>query len=118
MDKVIIDISAVMERVDNDLELLETLMEILKSDAPQKVSALREAVATRNASEVRELAHSLKSALGNLGSVIAYRIAVELEKAALQVQFDRLQPLLGELEEAIQEFYTEFDRIRPTLSQV
>lgn len=115
MEKPIIDVEGVMERVDNDVELYVTLVDILKSDAPGKLEGLRTSSAAKDSAAVRELAHSIKSALGNLGAMRGHDIAYKLEMAGRDDRVEELSQLVSELQASIEEFYAEFDRVKNTL---
>ncbi|MGB2590031.1 MAG: Hpt domain-containing protein [Candidatus Acidiferrum sp.] len=88
-----------LERVDNDQELLIELLAIFQEDFPRTVKSLEEAVAARDLKNTASLSHTLKGMLSNLGGTRAAAAAAKLEKLAssaegkapLKDAFDALQ---------------------------
>ena len=64
----IIDLKDVMERVQDDKELLLELLEIYQEDFVGKRKALGEAIKNNEFQKVKELAHSLKGSSGNISA--------------------------------------------------
>jgi HPt (histidine-containing phosphotransfer) domain-containing protein len=77
----IFDKEAVMERLDNDEELLSELLNMLFEDADDRIAEIATAGSLGNSTEVEKRAHSIKSALGNLGALRAHKAAHNLEIA-------------------------------------
>lgn len=63
-------------------ELLAELIELFLEDAPQRLSALEEALHGADGDGVRDAAHGLKSSAANLGAAILSRVCSDLELAA------------------------------------
>jgi len=98
-----------LERVDNDQELLRDLLNIFKEDFPLTMRSLESAVAAGDLKNSATLCHTLKGMLSNLGGARAAAAAARLEvvasageTASLQVALDALKceaaRLLPELE--------------------
>jgi len=97
-----------LARVDNDLDLLRELLEIFKEIAPKRVEALREAVERGDAAKAVAEAHALKGMLSNLAAKPAAEAAGALEQlgrtgkvrefaaalVTLEARMDRLQPAI------------------------
>ncbi|MGB2624893.1 MAG: Hpt domain-containing protein [Candidatus Acidiferrum sp.] len=71
-----------LDRVDNDRELLRELLGIFKEDFPRTIRSLEEAVAAGDLKNSASLSHSLKGMLSNLGGTRAAEAAAKLEKLA------------------------------------
>jgi len=81
MDKeIVIDMSDLMARVEDDIELARELAEIFFDDVPNKIEELRQHISRNDAQSVRNVAHSLKGAAGNLSAVGVRKAALSLEK--------------------------------------
>jgi Hpt domain-containing protein len=71
MAKSLIDLEELLDRTENDRELMRDLLAIFKEEFPQRHGALREAIASLNAPPVALEAHALKGMLSNLAAVEA-----------------------------------------------
>jgi two-component system, sensor histidine kinase and response regulator len=75
-----IDWQELLARVENDADLAREILSIFQSDAPSYREALRHAVETQNAEEVRKAAHAFKGMLANLSANSASQMAAQLEQ--------------------------------------
>jgi two-component system, sensor histidine kinase and response regulator len=105
-----IDLTAALETVGGDRQLLEEVGQVFLEDSPRRRVALREAVRDGDAGGIERAAHGLKGAVGSLGAHTAYGNAAELEAigresrlaeapaalAALERELDRLIAVLGQ----------------------
>ena len=80
MAKYLIDVEELLERTENDKELVRDLLTIFREEFPQRLQALREAVESLNATDVAMEAHALKGMLSNLAAVEASAAVAELER--------------------------------------
>lgn len=80
MTKNFIDFEELLERTENDRELVRDLLTIFKGEFPQRLQALREAVESVNTKYVVMEAHALKGMLSNLAAVEASAAVAELER--------------------------------------
>ncbi len=71
-----------LERVDNDQELLRELLTIFKEDFPRTVRSLEAAVAAGDLKNSASLSHTLKGMLSSLGATRAATAAAKLEQLA------------------------------------
>ena len=71
-----------LERVDNDQELLRELLTIFKEDFPRTLHSLDAAVAAGDFKRSATLSHTLKGMLSNLGGIRAAEAAAKLESMA------------------------------------
>jgi HPt (histidine-containing phosphotransfer) domain-containing protein len=108
---MVFDKDAVMERVDGDTELLFSLIEILESDLREKLPAIGAALDAGDMKTASETAHSLKSALGNLGAMVAHGIALSLERAGRDGNVAQAESDYAALGVATAEYLVEFNRV-------
>lgn len=87
-----------MSRLLNDYGLLREIVDIYREEIPGQLTRLRQAVKSGDATQVREDAHRLKGAIGNLSSRPAYHAALALEKAGQKGDLDDCARILAELE--------------------
>ena len=96
-DACVFDVQRAMERVAGDKEFLIELVEIFERELPHNLEKLKIAAGSGDLSTVADTAHSIKSALGNLGAVAACQLADSIERKSRQGEpaglFERLQGL-------------------------
>lgn len=109
MAKNLIDLDELLERTENDRELMRDLLVIFKEEFPQRHRALREAVEALNAGQVAMEAHALKGMLSNLAAVEAAATAAELERlgrnnetSKLLESFSRFEAVAKELSRQVE----------------
>jgi HPt (histidine-containing phosphotransfer) domain-containing protein len=100
----ILDWEGVMDRVDNDIDLYFDLIDMFFADYPSSFNTLKESVTNSNSNEIDRKAHSLKSALGNLGAMQAYEAAYKLERAGKSSETANYVNYLKSFEEAVEAF--------------
>jgi two-component system, sensor histidine kinase and response regulator len=91
------DVDAALELTDGDAELLRELAALLAADAPGEMDLIRAAVARRDATAVREAAHSLKGSLRVLGAAPAAELAEEIEQRGATGRLDDVAELTAAL---------------------
>jgi HPt (histidine-containing phosphotransfer) domain-containing protein len=74
--------------MDGDRELLFELIDVFLEDAPQRIQAVRSALADRNADAVYRAAHALKGSAGNFGAPEVVSRANRLEALARENDLD------------------------------
>jgi signal transduction histidine kinase/DNA-binding response OmpR family regulator len=90
------DWSAALRSVAGDRDLLRAVIAMILQEVPSLLRELDQAISAENAVEVRRLAHTIKSALGQAGSR-------EAQEAAQQVEFLARD---GNLNEACNAYHT------------
>src|SRR5262249_50018279 len=80
MSGLLMDLDELLARVENDRELMRDLMLVFKEEFPRHSEALREAVASQDASGVVSAAHTLKGMLSNMAAGEAAAAAASLER--------------------------------------
>ena len=82
MSEEIIDLPDVLERVQDDKELLLELLDIFQEDFQKKREALGQAVAAGNIEKIKETAHSIKGSSGNISAKPMHASCLQLEQLA------------------------------------
>jgi two-component system sensor histidine kinase/response regulator len=84
MIELVLEKKALLERLENDSQLLNEVISIFLADSPGKLAELRAAVAARNSSEIVSGSHSLRGSLSIFGAKAAVEAAQELETIGRQ----------------------------------
>lgn len=82
MSEEIIDLKEVLERVQDDKELLCELFDIYQEDFVVKRKALGEAIAANDVAKVKQIAHSMKGSSGNISAKPLHAACLKLETMA------------------------------------
>lgn len=93
MSEEIIDLKDVLERVQDDKELLVELFDIFQEDFVGKRKALGEAIIVKDFTKIKEVAHSMKGASGNISAKPMHAACVKLEALAREGKTDGMQEL-------------------------
>ncbi|MFT4114518.1 response regulator [Silvibacterium sp.] len=92
-----IDVSQLLDRIDDDRALLADLNEIFRADYPNHIKMLQRAIDDRNAADVQRIGHMMKGALSNLSATRAAELAAHLEEMGKGGQLAGTQVLLDDL---------------------
>jgi HPt (histidine-containing phosphotransfer) domain-containing protein len=106
----VIDMDDAMNRVDHDRELYTELVQVFFEEYDSQIKSLEDAVTQRDINRIGAVAHSLKSALGNIGARSSQALALALEKAAKSSE--------GRSGDLVQDLKTEVERARAELSEL
>jgi len=79
--------------------ILEQLFEIYRSTAAELLQNLDRSIQDGSCDEVREFAHSLKSASGNIGARKIFELCVKLEEMGRDKEIDGASEILTEIEQ-------------------
>jgi HPt (histidine-containing phosphotransfer) domain-containing protein len=102
------DLAELLERVDNDRELLRDLLSIFKNDFPVHLQALRGAAHNADMNRVSVVSHTLKGMLLNLAAGRAAGAAARLEQLGSAGD-------IGGVAEALEVFESEVSELLPKL---
>ena len=80
MSDQIIDLSDVLERVQDDMDFLAELLDIFQEDFITKRAALGEAMTAKDLAKIKEVAHSIKGSSGNVSAKRIHASCLALEK--------------------------------------
>ena len=95
------DMAAALERVDGDVELLKELAGLFKTECPQWMAEIRQAIDQRDASKLHQAAHTLRGSVGNFGARAAVEAARRLETDGREQNWGEVESDWAALEEAI-----------------
>ena len=98
MDDKIINLAEVMERVQDDKELLLELFEIFSEDYNLKMQKLKSAIAEKNFEVIKDLTHSVKGAAGNISAKAVHATCIQIEKLALAKDSVGIQQMIPVLD--------------------
>jgi HPt (histidine-containing phosphotransfer) domain-containing protein len=102
MQENALDISAALERVEGDRQLLEELAALFAEESVKNIQGIREAFRAGDAFLLERLAHTIKGASSNIGAMSLSRAALALEEQArsrdLSKAFERIAALEAEAE--------------------
>ena len=99
-----VDVASGLARVAGNAKLYLKLLRQVAADAPNIKEQLATALVEGDALKVREVAHSLKGAAGNLSIIKVADAAQQLEQAAKAEDFVNMLSRLDYLEEALGEY--------------
>lgn len=113
----VFDKEGALDRVDQDKELLFELLDLFYEDLESQMTELRAAVQADQSELLEERAHSLKSAVGNLGAARCFQCLSELEKLGRESgPNERAKESLAALEKELQAFKSEIESFRASPS--
>lgn len=95
------DRDELMARVESDLDLLSTLVDVFKADRPQLMGAIGEALAAGDADALSSAAHTIKGALSVFGAEPARSLAERLETTGREGRIEGSHDLYAQLGEAV-----------------
>lgn len=112
MSDEIIDIPELMERVQDDKELMLELFDIFIEDYQGKRRALTGAVEKNDCDEVRSIAHSVKGASGNISAKYVREICLNLEMMGKDGNLSGAKELLVKLDEEYTRMVKRIEEIK------
>ena len=98
-----IDMQEVLERVQDDKELLMELLQIYCDDYVEKWKTFNEAVDKSDYEQLRTLSHSLKGASGNISAKKLRTSFLDLEEMAKQKDLSRAKEILKLIDQQFNE---------------
>jgi HPt (histidine-containing phosphotransfer) domain-containing protein len=113
MSEEIIDLKDVLDRVQDDKELLDELLDIYQEDFVQKRSALQAAIAATDIAAVKMVAHSMKGSSGNISAKSMHAACLKLEALAKEGKTDGMQEVVVDIDsyfERIKVFAARFKK--------
>jgi two-component system sensor histidine kinase/response regulator len=106
-----VDLAAVRRNLGEHLEqLLPRLVAIVLEQYPKQLKEIEDSIRSEDAERARRAAHSLKSAVAQLGAGEARELAFELESRAREGRLEGAGDLLARLRDEMQRFEAFFSR--------
>ncbi len=103
-DDNIFDVTDLLERLDNDEDLLKDILELFIEDTPRHIRGIQKAFEENDTSDLKLHVHSLKGAAGNAGASILRETAVHLESLVVTEDLTEVSSYIKKIEE-------EFDKV-------
>jgi two-component system, sensor histidine kinase and response regulator len=94
----VVDLPALLERVEGDTELLGEIIELFFRSADRCLETLRAAAEGSTPEELTDAAHSMKNLVNNFGAPEACALAQRLEQMGLEGKLEGAEALLPPLE--------------------
>ena len=98
MSADILDLPEVLERVQNDRGLLVELFDIFLADCPAKIDIIKKAALRSDCGALRDAAHAMKGAAGNLSAKRLHAAFSAIEQTAKKGDLSGLEALLSDLD--------------------
>ena len=112
MDKKVINQEDVLERVQDDWELLLELLDIFLDDYEEKRTLLEQEIARGDFEQIRNIAHSLKGAAGNISAEALHQVFWDMEQAAVNQDMKQIRDLSGELDQRYPALQESIEQIK------
>ena len=106
-----IDLTATLERLEGDRDLLGELAQLFRTECPKMVDEIRRAITAHDAENLAQQAHTLKGSAANLGAMAVSRTAMELEKIARSGDMEHASVLLNHLAEEVGQLFCELETL-------
>ncbi|HDR05859.1 MAG TPA: Hpt domain-containing protein [Candidatus Marinimicrobia bacterium] len=110
MEHQIFDRDELMERIGNDEELMEQLIELFLEDYPTRVAEIEAGFSEGNSEKTRKAAHTLKGMSGNLAFHQVYHTAKKMEDYASEKKMEEAEKLHNQLQKEIARVLEHFNR--------
>jgi signal transduction histidine kinase/HPt (histidine-containing phosphotransfer) domain-containing protein len=110
VDKVVLDRTALLERVDGDPQLLAEISELFFHNCDKLMDGAKSAMHSRNAGQFTYHIHTLNGMLSNLAALAARDVAAQLEETGLQDDIQQTEKMYGALEEEVVALKTELKK--------
>lgn len=108
----VFDATEALARVDGDIELMSSLVDIFLTESRTMMETLRTAVGSGSAGKVEKAAHRLKGSVSIFGAKMVSDAAFELEKmgregnvALAAKTFAQLEQQMSNLQSALKQFH-------------
>lgn len=110
MSSSILNLTDLMQRVDDDRELLAELFFIFKTVFPAHLERLNAAIGRNETAQVESESHALKGMLLNLSAPRAAAAASALEQMGRDYHTDGLKPAFAELQAEVQALLSQINK--------
>ncbi len=112
MSEHVVDLNEVMERVQDDKELLLELFEIFANDYAQKTQILKSAVKDKNFEVIKDVIHSIKGAAGNISAKMVHGLCANIEQLCLKQDIVAVQAAIPVLDGYFKDLQVRVEQIK------
>jgi two-component system, sensor histidine kinase and response regulator len=112
----ILDLAALREHVENDMDLMKELVELFLESMPQQLAAVHAAATAGNSHNIERTAHALKVALRSLYAQQAAAAAQTLESIGRAGELEKVPAALAELDVALNTMVPVLNEFPATVS--
>jgi HPt (histidine-containing phosphotransfer) domain-containing protein len=104
-----VNLPELLDRVENDEDLLAELLALFQEDLPESRAALQTAIDRGNLRDIERAAHRLKGMLANLSARDTASLAAEIESTARAGNAQKIPELVSMFDLLITAFSTALD---------
>jgi len=109
---MICDTSFLQEQCDQDMEMVETMIEMFISTAPGYLVTMNNAFLVANFTEVKDAAHGFLSSLKIMGASEIVEITKKVEDNIMNGVFDDIETLIGQVDHLTKKAIQELKEIK------
>lgn len=95
-----LDRRTLLRRVEGDLELLVTIVEVFLSQLPRRLESIEASLRSGDASALAEAAHALKGSVANFSNGHVYRLSSRIEELARSGEVNEAEAAVASLRTA------------------
>lgn len=107
-----INFPELLERVENDQDLLNDLLQMFRDEFPRQRQILEAAVQSEDMKQIYTAGHTIKGILANLAMTRAARAAARIEQAGRDENASELTMAMMKLDQEAQTIFSELDAAR------
>jgi two-component system, sensor histidine kinase and response regulator len=107
----VLDQESLMEELDDDLDMLETMLEIFERDAGERMPKIREAISSGDANTLNAEAHALKGGSGTFFATATYELANQLETMGRENDLANAEATFSTLEKEVEKLKAAIQKI-------
>ncbi|RKX27106.1 MAG: hypothetical protein DRP45_01865 [Candidatus Zixiibacteriota bacterium] len=105
--KLTFDYDKALTIVDGDVDLLKELIDLFNEQSKELLKNIEQAIEAGDAERLRNAAHTIRGALGNVGGVAAHEIGSELEQMGDQGDLKNAHEVFTRLRTEVSAFVNE-----------
>lgn len=106
-----VKVEALLDRVENDLQLLSELVEIFQKHYSFNLENIQDAIEEKNTEKLEKAAHALKGSTLNLEAWKATELALQLEKAGHEGKIEEAKKIYASLVQEITKVVSDLQAI-------
>jgi two-component system sensor histidine kinase/response regulator len=114
--EAVLDRKAALARIDGDEALFADLAKLFRDESPRMLSAIRSAVAAKNADALHRAAHFLKGSVATFAAQAAFEAALKMERIARSKDLSDAESACVTLEQEVNRLGSALDHL--TSSQI